>query len=338
MSDKKKPLELPEMPDGIPPSWARQSGRLPPELEKMEKDAIRAIKDAEKEREDMWRILSSPAPAPAPPPAPIIEPCGYWKGKEGSILAIRKASAQGRAIKVEGEAREQRAEGTGLIDGKKVAIHLKLLAVGEELDLDLRAIGDADNEGDVLTGHALGPDGIARNVRLHRLAPDAEGTWWEVGQTRLSFSRGRLEWHSGKQQVRASVTGRIFGRSGKGEVELGQGSFGANRAAGRCVHGYLDATDWSDWERYENDRNGEWRSRLQAGDYFAGQRIKNSYKRECQREGWWANDKIQLDLEMSADGTFLAGAVIAVQDQKEIITRVHLRRVRPDAPPEQSFL
>jgi hypothetical protein len=318
MSDKKKPLELPEMPEGIVvPPWR-------PDLEKR-----------------MWRTFSSqsaPAPAPAPRSAPIIETCGYWKGEEGSILSIRKASAQGRAIKVEGEAREQKADGTGLIDGNKVTIRLKLLAVGEEVDLDLRAIGDADSEGDVLTGHAVDPDGIARHVRLYRLAPDAEGTWWEVGQTRLSFSCGRLDWRGGKQQVRASVAGRIFGRSGKGEVELGQRSLGTKLAAGRRIYGYLYATDWSHRERYETDRHGEWLSRLQAGDYFAGQRIKDAYQRECQREGWWANDKIRLELEMSADGTFLAGAVIAVQDQKEIVTRVHLQRVLPDEPPKQSFL
>jgi hypothetical protein len=255
-------------------------------------------------------------------PAPPVEVWGYWRGQSGSILSVRKVSGNSRAIRVEGDALDQKVQGEGSIDGDKISVRLKLLTERKELNLELRMTADVQCEGDVLSGSARDGDGVARNVRFYRLAPHLEGEWREDSENYLSFSDGRLDWRDGRQEVRASVTGRIFGRSGTGELELGQGSLSVNIARGRRVIGGFDATDFSHRNQYLS-------SHLFDHDW------EKWYVRNCPKEGWWGSKYLFLALEMSADGSFLAGTV--EPRQEGITARLHLQRRPAPQPRERSL-
>jgi hypothetical protein len=232
---------------------------------------------------------------------PSVDICGYWQGQSGSILAIRKPSRESSLVKIDGEALGQKVTGEGSITGNKLAIRLKLLSEGTSLSLDLEVIADTPAEGDLLSGAARDRDDNVREVRLHRLAPAADGRWEEDRQTGLLFTGGKLDWHCGTQQVQAAVSGRIFGRSGAGELWLGPG---------RRIHGSFHA------------------------DHYVYR-----FVRDCPKEGWWANNYVTLELEMSVDGSFLAGVVKPGLYGEDIIrTQLHLWRSIEDPPRARSLL
>jgi hypothetical protein len=260
------------------------------------------------------------------PPAPTIDIGGHWRASSGSILCFRKPE-QSRFIWVKGDAFDQKVHGQGSIDGDKITIRLTLLADEKELDLDLWIALEGSLKGDLISGSFRGDDGIVRDFSLHRFAPDVEGTWEENGATFLSFSNIRLDWYDGKQQVRADVTGSVFGRSGEGVFDL-------SGFQGRSIFGKLESTDDSHREQY--------------GGSLLNPHSEKWYIRECPKEGWWAANSVYLHLTMSSDGRLLDGTVkpgllrsrerIDEEPKREAIKEhLHMRRRPRDLPRERSL-
>jgi hypothetical protein len=120
-------------------------------------------------KSEMLPTLSSTPPTLLSRPASTIEVWGHWRGKSGSILSIRKAPGRSHAIRVEGEALDQKVRGEGSIDGDKITIRLELLTERKELDLDLQI--EEKYGSDLLSGSCRDCDGVVRDVHLRRWAP-----------------------------------------------------------------------------------------------------------------------------------------------------------------------
>jgi hypothetical protein len=215
---------------------------------------------------------------------------------------LKKGSSD-TAVTVTGTALDQKVEGTGSIEGDRLTLRLTLQVKRLELKVDLAMPREEyEFEADRMRGTAADAQGTERAVELTRKATDLEGTWREGSESSLSFAEPVLDWHDGKLQVRMDVTGYIFGRPGKGNVE----------SWGRNLTGGFKATDYSHHNQYLD-------AHLWDADY------EKSYRRDCPKEGWWASDRLFLSLEMCRDGSFLAGTV-KPNDGRQIEAHVQLAR------------
>jgi hypothetical protein len=256
--------------------------------------------------------------------------CGYWEGGSGSILLIEKG-ANAEAVHVEGEALEQLVKGDGNVDGDNLALRLKLIRERIELTLNLkiRSYGSfAYMEGD-----ATDAQGSVRPVKFSLLAADVQGTWKDE-TTSLSFSKGRLGWLTDNiRHSEVDVSGRVFGRNGRTEKA---GSIGILR---RHVSGFLDATDFSHFNQFENAHRGHY------GVPRSRRSLVPMYAEQCPKEGWWGSISVYISFDVSEDGSSMDGTVtpgswgmpewdsharIEIGERKHLKQYLHLERVTSD--------
>jgi hypothetical protein len=255
--------------------------------------------------------LATPVSSAPPVETAVVE--GYWRGDSGSLLRFRRASGSDR-IDVTGTALNQKVQGHGTIEGARLKIRVMLQVKRIELTLDLAMpTCGSDSDADRLTGTASDGTGADRLAQFSRLAVDVEGTWQEGNESSLSFEQPVLDWFDGKQEVRLGVTGYIFGRQGKGTLQSWHG---------RHVSGIFRAEDYS----HHNDF---------LDKHLFNHNWKELYERVCPKEGWWAAETLYLKLDVSADGSLMAGTVKPMgrrDDSEQIETHVHLvRRARQDS-------
>jgi hypothetical protein len=274
--------------------------------------------------ERMGVTISPPAhaaqpepPKPTAPAAPADNAFGFWRGEaSGSILRFTRSGSSSRPIAVTGTAFKEDVEGSGTFENNRIKIAIQLRTSGRKIGLELWFMAP-----DWINGKATGESGETRDTKFTRIAVDAEGAWQDGRGSALTFGPPKLDWHEGEQRVQAEVTGYVFGRWGKGRFSF----------YGSGASGSFEATDYTFYNRYLKDAF--------ARNHMLSERdLRSSYRRDCPREGWWANDVLFIGLRFSRDGSSASGTVKPSDVTQRIDDLVQTGRDTQDAIEEPIHL